>query len=95
MDDVYENIEEYLANKKQILIVFDDLIDDILSNKKIYPVVTDLFIRGRKINVFITQSYFSVPKRYQTKYYALLFMKILNKREHQQITFKHSSDTDF
>ena len=64
MDDVYENIEEYLANKKQILIVFDDLIADILINKKIYPVVTELFIRGKKINVFITQSYFSVPKRY-------------------------------
>ena len=64
MDDVDENIEEYLANKKQILIVFDDLIADILINKKIYPVVTELFIRGKKINVFITQSYFSVPKRY-------------------------------
>ena len=64
MDDVYENIEEYLANKKQILIIFDDLIADILINKKIYPVVTELFIRGKKINVFITQSYFSVPKRY-------------------------------
>ena len=64
MDDVYENIEEYLANKKQILIVFDDLIADILINKKIYPVVTELFIRGKKINVIITQSYFSVPKRY-------------------------------
>ena len=64
MDDVYENIEEYLANKKQILIVFDDLIADILINKKIYPVVTELFIRGKKINVFITQSYFSVPKGY-------------------------------
>ena len=64
MDDLYENIEEYLANKKQILIVFDDLIADILINKKIYPVVTELFIRGKKINVFITQSYFSVPKRY-------------------------------
>ena len=64
MDDVYENIEEYLANKKQILIVFDDLIADILINKKIYPVVTELFIRGKKINVFITQSYLSVPKRY-------------------------------
>ena len=64
MDDAYENIEEYLANKKQILIVFDDLIADILINKKIYPVVTELFIRGKKINVFITQSYFSVPKRY-------------------------------
>ena len=49
---------------RNILIVFDDLIADILSNKNIYPVVTDLFIRGRKINVFITQSYFSLPKRY-------------------------------
>ena len=62
MDDVYENIEEYLANKKQILIVFDDLIADILINKKIYPVVTELFIRGKKINVFITILFFCTKK---------------------------------
>ena len=65
MDDIYKNIEKYNSNRKRkILIVFDDMIDNILSNKKLNPIVTELFIRGRKINislVFITQSYFSVP----------------------------------
>ena len=52
MDDVYKNIEEYNPNKKRkILIVFDDMIADMLSNKKLNPVVTELFIRGRKLNI--------------------------------------------
>ena len=65
MDVIYENIEEYNPNKKhKILITFDGMIANILSNKKLIP-ITELFIRGRKINislVFITQSYFDVPK---------------------------------
>ena len=59
MDDTYENIEGYNPNKKhKILIVFDDIIADMLSNKNLTPIVTELFIRGRKWNislVFITQ----------------------------------------
>ena len=66
MEYIYKNIEEYNPNKKQkVLIVFDDMIADILSNKKLNPIVTELFIRGIKLNisiVFITQSYFTVPK---------------------------------
>ena len=66
MDDIYKNIQEYNANKKRnILIVFYDLIAEMLSNKKLNPVITELFIRGRKLNislVFITQSYFSVQR---------------------------------
>ena len=66
MDDIYKNIEEYNLNRKRkILIVFDDMIADVLSNKKLKPIVTELFIRGGKISislVFITQSYFAVPK---------------------------------
>ena len=66
MDDIYKNIEEYNPNKKRkILIVFDDMIADMLSNKKLNPVVTELFIRGKKLNislVFIKQSYFTVSK---------------------------------
>ena len=51
MDDIYKNIEEYNPNKKQkILIVFDDLIADMLSNKKINPIVTELFNREKKLN---------------------------------------------
>ena len=66
MDDIYENIEEYNPdNEQKILIVFVDMIADMLSNKKLNPVVTELLIRGRKLNIslaFITQSYFAVPK---------------------------------
>ena len=65
MDNIYKNIEEYKPNKKsKILIVFDDMTADILSNKNLNPTVTKLFIRSRKVNVpliFITQSYLVVP----------------------------------
>ena len=61
MCDVYENIDEYNVDKdRKILIVFDDMIADIIKNKKLNSIVTELFIRGRKLNislVFITQSY--------------------------------------
>ena len=54
MDDIYKNIEEHNPNKKQkILIVLDDIIADILSNKKRKPVVTESSIRRRKLNVFL------------------------------------------
>ena len=68
MGDIYENIEEYNPNKQhKILIIFDDMIADMLSNKKLNPIATELLIWGRKLNislVFITQSYFAVPKKY-------------------------------
>ena len=54
MDDIYKNIEEYKPNKKRkILIVFPNIIADMLSNKKLNPVVTELFVRGRKLNIFL------------------------------------------
>ena len=66
MQDVYKNIEEYNSGKKRkVLIVFEDMFADMISNKKPNSIVTGLFIRDRKINisvVFITQSYFKVPK---------------------------------
>ena len=66
MDDIYKNTEECNPNKKRkILIVFDDMIADMLSNKKLDPIVNEFFIRSRKLNislVFITQSYIAVPK---------------------------------
>ena len=66
MQDVYKNIEEHNLGKKiKILEVFDDMIADMITNKKLNPVVTELFIRGRKLNisiVFITQSSFTVLK---------------------------------
>ena len=67
MDDIYKNIEEYNLNKKRRkLIIFYDMIADMISNKKINPVVTESFIRDRKLNtypIFITKSYFAVPKK--------------------------------
>ena len=66
MDDVYENIDDYNpSRKRKILIVFDDMIADIMKNKTFKAIIKDLFIRCRKLDislVFITQSYFSVPK---------------------------------
>ena len=99
MDDIYENIEEYNLNKKRkIVIFFDDMIADMLSNNKLNPIVTELFIRGRKLNislVFITQSYFAVPKNIRLNSTHYFIMKIPNKQELQQIAFNHSSDIDF
>ena len=83
MVDIYKNIGECNPNKKRkILIIFDDVIGDMLNNKKINPKVTELFIRGRKLNislVFITQSFFAVPKdiRLNSMYYIII--KIPNK----------------
>ena len=87
MQDVYKSIEEYNIGKKcKILIVFDDMIDDMINNKKLNAVVTELFIRGTKLNisiVFITQSYFKVPKDVRLNSTHFFIMKIPNKRERQ------------
>ena len=99
MEDVYKNIENYNPGKKlKISIVFDDMIADTINDKKLNPVVTELFIRGRKLNisiVFITQSYFKVPKDIRLNSTHFLIMKIPNKRELRQIALNHSSDIDF
>ena len=74
------------------------MIADMLSNKKCNPIVTELFIKGRKLNipvVFITLSYFAVPKNIRLNSTHYFVMKIPNKRELQQIAFSHSSDIDF
>ena len=76
--------------------MLDGIIADILSNKKIIP-VTELFIRGRKINislVFITQSYFDVPKNIRIHSTHYIAMKIPSKTELQEIAFNHSSDIE-
>ena len=81
MQDVYKNIEDYNPGKKRkVLIVSDDMMADMINNNKLNPIVTELFIRGRKLNisiVFITQSYFKLP------------------RGLQQFALNHSSDIDF
>ena len=83
MQDVYKNIEDYNSRKKRkVLIVFGDMIADMINNKKLNPIVTELFIRGRKFNisiVFITQSYFKVPKDVKLNFTHFFIMKIPNK----------------
>ena len=99
MDNLYKNIENYKPGKKRkILIVFNDMIADMSNNKKLNPVVTELFIRDRKLNisiVFITQSYFKVPKDVRLNSTHFFIMKIPNTRELQQIALNYSSDIDF
>ena len=96
MYDVYKNIDDYNPDKEnKILIVFDDMIADMIHNKKLNSIVTELFIRGRKLNislVFITQSYFKVPKDVRLNTSHFFIAKISNKRELQQIAINHSSD---
>ena len=80
MFDIHKNIKDYNPNKKRkILIVFDDMIADMLSNKKLNPIVTELFIRGRKLNtspVFISQFHFAVPKNIRLNSTCYFMMKI-------------------
>ena len=99
MDDIYKNIEEHNRNKKRkILIVFDYAIVDMLSNKKLNPVVTELFIRDRKVNislVFVTQSYIAMPKSIRLNSTHYFIMEIPKKQELHQIAFNHSSDIEF
>ena len=99
MQDVYKNIEDYNPIKKRkVLIVFDDMIADMINNNKLNPIATDLFIRGIKLNisiVFVTQSYFKVPKDVTLNSTHFFIMKIPNKRELQQIALNHSRDIDF
>ena len=90
---VYQNIDKYNVDKeRKMLIVFDDMIADMINNKKLNSIVTELFIRCRKLNislVFITQSYFKVPK--DVRLNSTHFF-VLNKRKLQQIALNHSSD---
>ena len=99
MDDISKNLEEYNPSKnRKMLILSDDMIADILSNNKFNSIVTELFIRDRKLNIsldFITQSYFAVPKNIRLNSTHYFIMKIPNKRELQQIANNHLSDIDF
>ena len=93
MQDVYKNIEDYNPRKnRKVLIVFDDMIADMIYNKKLNSIITELFIRGRKLNIsiaFITQSYFKVPKDVRLNSIHFFIMKIPNKREIQQTVLNH------
>ena len=99
IDDIYENLKDYNPTKKRgVLIVFDDMIGDMESNKKLSPIVTKLFLRGRELNislVSISQSYFKVSKTIRLNATRYFIMKIPKKRKLQQIASYHSSDIDF
>ena len=96
MHNVYTNIYHYNPDKEnKILIVFDDMTADMIQNKKVNSIVTELFIWGRKVNislVFITQSYFKVPEDFRLNTTHFFITKILSKGELQQIAINHKTD---
>ena len=90
MDDVYENIDDYnQSRKRRILIGFDDMIADIMANKKFQAIIKELFIRSRNLNIF------SVPKDVRLNSTHYLIMRINNKKELQNIGINHSADIDY
>ena len=94
MDVFYLNIDDYNpSRKRKILIVFDEIIAGIMSNETVQVIIKELFIRCKKLNisfVFITQSYFFVPKDFRLNSTNYLVMKINNKRGFQNIATNHS-----
>ena len=96
MNNVYRNIDYYNPDKEnKILIVFDGMIADMIQNKKLNSIVTELFIRGTKLNislVFITQSYFNIPKDVRLNTTHFFITNILSKGELQQMAINHLSD---
>ena len=93
MCNVYRNINNYNPDKEnKILIVSDDMIADMIQNKKLNSINTELFIRGRKLNIslgFITQSYFKVPKDFRLNSTNLFVTKMLRKTGLHQIAINH------
>ena len=86
------------AEKEKKLIAFDDMIADIMTSTRFQAIIKELFIRRRKLNislVFITQSYFSVPKDVRLNSTHYLIMKINNRKELQNIAINHSADIDY
>ena len=97
MDDVYENTDDCNQNRK-VLIVFDNMIADIMTSKKLEARIKQLFITCWKLNislVFIIQSYLSVPKDVILNSTHYLIMKINNRKELQNIAINHSADIDY
>ena len=94
MDGIYDDINDYnKKRKRKVLIVFDDMISHVMSNKKAQQVLKELFIRYRKLNIslcFLTQSYFSVPKDVRLNCTHYVIFKLNNKRELQNIAINHS-----
>ena len=98
IDTVYNNIDDYNPKKRKILIVFDDVIVDIMTNKRFQDIIKELFIRCTKLNislVFIPHYYFSVSKEVRLNSTHYLIINIHNKRELKQIAIDHSADIDY
>ena len=99
MQAVYKNIDEYNVDKeRKKLIVFDDMIVDMINNTKLNSIVTESFIKSRESTislVFITQSHFKVPKDVRLNSIHFFIMKIPNKRELQEIALNHLSEINF
>ena len=98
MRDIYKNIDEYNLNKEnKLLLAFDDMIADMIHNKKLNSIIIELFIRGRKLSislVFITQLYFKFPKDVRLNTSHFFIAKVPNKKEIPQLARNHSSDID-
>ena len=98
MNDVLEDINNYNKNRdKKVLIIFDDMIADIMRSEKFKAIVKELFIRCRKISisiVFITQSYFRTPKDARLNSTHYIIMKIGNKKELKSIAEENSGHLD-
>ena len=96
MDNVYENIDHYNpSRKRKILMAFDNMIADIMTNKNFQAIIKELFLICRKLNIslaFITQSYFSAPKDVRLNSIHCLVMKINSQKELQNIAINHSAD---
>ena len=99
MNDVLENINNYNKNRdKKVLIIFDEMIADIMRSEKFKAIAKELFIRCRKLNIsiaFITQSYFRTPKDARLISTHYILMKIGNKKELKSIAEENSGHLDF
>ena len=100
MDYAYSSINGYNPNRnREILVVLDDMIADIMTNKQFQAaIIKELFIRCKKLNIslaFITEPYFSAPKRVRINLTYYLITNIHNKRKLKDITINHSPDIDY
>ena len=98
IDDVYENLEDYNpTRKRKVLIVLDDMTANMEANKKLSPIVTELFLRGRKLNisfVFVSKSYFKVFRTTRLNAAHYFIMKIPNGRKLRHIAPNNLSDIE-
>ena len=99
MNDILDDINNYNKNRdKKVLIIFDDMIADIMRSEKFKAIVKEPFIRCGKLNisiVFITQSYFRTPKDARLNSTHYILMKIGNKEELKSIAEENSGHLDF